>query len=36
MIQNPAKVLEHAAMPVVSARFYGFPATAIEETANRV
>jgi SNF2 family DNA or RNA helicase len=29
MIQNPAKVLEHAAKPVVSARFYDIPADAI-------
>jgi hypothetical protein len=30
MIQNPAKVLEHAAKPVVSARFYDIPAAAVE------
>ena len=30
MIQNPAKHLEHAAKPVVSARFYDIPAAAIE------
>ena len=31
MVQNPAKHLEHAAKPVVSARFYDIPARAINE-----
>jgi len=35
MIQNPAKVLEHAAKPVVSSRFYDIPAAAIVEVALR-
>ena len=34
MIQNPAKHLEHAAKPVVSARFYDIPAQAIAEAAG--
>jgi len=34
MVQNPAKHLEHAAKPVVSARFYDIPAAAIEEKRN--
>ncbi|MBI4677024.1 MAG: DUF3883 domain-containing protein [Elusimicrobia bacterium] len=35
MIQNPAKHLEHAAKPVVSARFYDIPADAIQSVAAR-
>jgi len=34
MIQNPAKVLEHAAKPVVSARFWDIPADAIDKSAR--
>ena len=34
MIQNPAKHLEHAAKPVVSARFYDIPAEAVETAAS--
>ena len=36
MIRNPAKHLEHAAKPVVSARFYDIPADAIEKMALRI
>jgi len=36
MIQNPAKHLEHAAKPVVSARFYDVPAEAIEQAARAI
>jgi superfamily II DNA or RNA helicase len=35
MIQNPGKHLEHAAKPVVSARFYDIPADAIAYVADR-
>lgn len=35
MIQNPAKHLEHAAKPVVSARFYDIPAESILDAAGR-
>ena len=35
MIQNPAKHLEHAAKPVVSARFCDIPADAIQSVAAR-
>jgi superfamily II DNA or RNA helicase len=35
MIQNPAKVLEHAAKPVVSARFWDIPADAIEKCVRK-
>lgn len=35
MIQNPAKHLEHAAKPVVSARFYDISAEAIHNAAQR-
>lgn len=35
MIQNPAKYLEHAAKPVVSARFYDFAADAIRNVAEK-
>jgi len=35
MIRNPAKVLEHAAKPVVSARFWDIPAEAIEKVARK-
>ena len=31
VIQNPAKCLEHAAKPVVSARFYDVPSAAIKQ-----
>jgi len=34
MIKNPAKHLEHAAKPVVSARFYDIPAEAVETAAS--
>jgi len=34
-IQNPAKVLEHAAKPVVSARFWDIPAEAIAIASKR-
>jgi len=34
MVQNPAKVLEHAAKPVVSARFYDVPADAVAKVAQ--
>lgn len=34
MIQNPAKHLEHAAKPVVSARYYDIPAEAIVDAAR--
>jgi hypothetical protein len=36
MIQNPAKHLEHAARPVVSARFYDVPAEAIVQAARAI
>lgn len=36
MVQNPAKHLEHAAKPVVSARFWDIPAEAIEKCARNV
>ena len=36
MIQNPAKRLEHAAKPVVSARFYDVAAEAIEQAARAI
>jgi hypothetical protein len=35
MIQNPAKHLEHAAKPVVSARFYDIPAESILDAAGK-
>jgi SNF2 family DNA or RNA helicase len=35
MIQNPAKHLEHAAKPVVSARFYDIPAESIMDAAGK-
>lgn len=35
MIQNPAKHLEHAAKPVVSARFYDIAASVVEDMAHR-
>ena len=35
MIQNPAKHLEHAAEPVVSARFYDIPAESILDAAGK-
>jgi len=35
MIQNPARHLEHAAKPVVSARFYDISADAIQSVAAR-
>jgi len=35
MIRNPAKHLEHAAKPVVSARFYDIPAEAVEDAGQR-
>jgi hypothetical protein len=35
MIQNPAKVLEHAAKPVVSARFYDISADAVQLAAAK-
>jgi hypothetical protein len=35
MIQNPAKQLEHAAKPVVSARFYDIPAESIKGAAGK-
>jgi superfamily II DNA or RNA helicase len=35
MIQNPGKHLEHAAKPVVSARFYDIPAESILDAAGR-
>jgi superfamily II DNA or RNA helicase len=35
MIQNPAKHLEHAAKPVVSARFYDIPAESIVDAAGK-
>jgi hypothetical protein len=34
MIQNPAKVLEHAAKPVVSARFWDIPAEVVTAAAR--
>ena len=34
MIQNPPKHLEHAAKPVVVARYYNIPAEAVEEAAG--
>jgi superfamily II DNA or RNA helicase len=34
MIQNPAKHLEHAAKPVVAARYYDIPAEAVENVAT--
>ena len=34
MIQNPAKHLEHAAKPVVAARYYDIPAEAIERVSG--
>ncbi|MCG2658770.1 MAG: DUF3883 domain-containing protein, partial [Kiritimatiellae bacterium] len=36
MIQNPAKHLEHAAKPVVSARFYDISAESIQKAALRI
>ena len=33
MIQNPAAVLEHAAKPVVAARFFDIPAEAVMKVA---
>ena len=36
MIQNPAKVLEHAAKPVVSARFWDIPAEAVMKAVQRI
>ena len=35
MVQNPAKHLEHAAKPVVSARFWDIPADAIEQASRK-
>ena len=35
MIQNPGKHLEHAAKPVVSARFYDIPVEAIAAAAAK-
>ncbi len=35
MVQNPAKHLEHAAKPVVSARFYDIPAESILDAAGK-
>ncbi len=35
MIQNPAKHLEHAAKPVVAARYYDIPASAVEGAAEK-
>jgi hypothetical protein len=35
MIQNPAKHLEHAAKPVVSARYYDIAAEFIEDVAGK-
>jgi hypothetical protein len=35
MIQNPAKHLEHAAKPVVAARYYDIPAEAVEARAKK-
>lgn len=36
MIQNPAKLLEHAAKAVVAARYYDIPAEAVEQAAQEI